>query len=105
MRIVTAAAKAAVRENAPGLWAEKHWGLPWYVGKDLVLRMDPFTHHVGVEFWRGSTVADPDHLLEGTGKNLRHAKIHTAAAARSPEFARLLRAAVELDRVEPKRPR
>jgi hypothetical protein len=105
MRKVAALSEAVVRENAPGLRTEKHWGLAWYVGNDLVLTVGAFTHHVGVEFWRGSTVPDPDHLLEGTGKNLRHAKIRTAAEARSPKLVRLIRAAVDLDRVGPKRTR
>jgi hypothetical protein len=105
MRSAAARTKALVRESAPGLRTEKRWGLPWYVGNDLVLTVGAFTHHVGVEFWRGSAVPDPDHLLEGTGKNLRHVKIRTAAEARSPKLARLIRAAVELDRVEPKRMR
>jgi len=94
-----------VRENAPGLRTEQHWRVPWFVGNDLVLAVSEFTHHVGVEFWRGSTVPDPDHRLEGTGKNLRHVKIRTRAEARSAQLARLIRAAVELDRVEPKRTR
>jgi hypothetical protein len=105
MSTVATLVNAVVRENAPGLRTERHWGLPWYVGNDLVLVVGAFTHHIGVEFWRGSTVPDPGHRLEGTGKNLRQVKICSAAEARSAQFARLIRAAVELDRTEPKRPR
>jgi hypothetical protein len=94
-----------VRREGPGLRVETHWGHPWYVGTDLVCVVGAFTKHVGIEFWRGSKVSDPDHLLEGTGKNLRHAKIRTFEEASSPKLARLVRAAVALDRTEPKRTR
>jgi hypothetical protein len=96
---------SVVREVAPGFRTEKRWGLPWYVGNDLVLAVGAFTHHVGVEFWRGSTIPDPHHLLERTGKSLRHVKVRASADARARELANLIRAAVELDRVSPRRTR
>jgi hypothetical protein len=96
---------SVVREVAPGLHIEKRWGLPWYVGNDLVLVVGAFTRHVGVEFWRGSAIPDPHRLLEGTGKNLRHVKVRSSAEARAPELASLIRAAVELDRVSVPRTR
>jgi len=105
MGALAALTRTIVRTHAPELRIQKHWGLPWYVGNDLVLAGGEFTHHVGVESWRGSTVADPDHLLEGTGKNLRHVKIRTSAEERSDAFRQLIWAALELDRVEPKRKR
>jgi hypothetical protein len=105
MGALAALTRTVVRTLAPELRIEKHWGLPWYVGNDLVLAIGEFTHHVGVEFWRGSTIADADRMLEGTGKNLRHVKLRTFAEARSDAFQRLVRAALELDRVGPERKR
>ena len=94
-----------VRDVAPGLRVEEHWGHPWFVGRDLVCLVGAFSRHVGMEFWRGSSIPDPDHLLEGTGKNLRHVKLRTVAEAGSPRLARLLGRAVALDRSEPRRSR
>ncbi len=34
-----------------------------------------FTAHVNVGFFRGAEIADPDGLLEGTGKFMRHVKL------------------------------
>src|SRR5262245_47077315 len=34
-----------------------------------------FTAHVNVGFFRGAGIADPDRLLEGTGKFMRHVKL------------------------------
>ncbi|MCI4336989.1 MAG: hypothetical protein L3K17_07350, partial [Thermoplasmata archaeon] len=52
---------------------------------------------------RGTSVRDPAHLLEGTGKNLRHVKIRTLAEARAPALRALLSAAIDLDKREEKR--
>jgi hypothetical protein len=105
MKQIALRVEALIRKAGPDLKLERKWGMPWYVGTDLVCLVGTFTGHVGVEFWRGSTVPDPDHLLEGTGKNLRHVKLRTLEEASSPKLARLIVAAIELDRGEPKRPR
>ena len=34
-----------------------------------------FNAHVNVRFFRGAEIADPDGLLEGSGKNVRHVKL------------------------------
>jgi len=34
-----------------------------------------FKAHVNVGFFRGAEIADPHHLLEGTGKFMRHVKL------------------------------
>ena len=94
-----------IRREAPSLHVQQRWGHPWLVGNDLVCLVGAFSHHVGIEFWRGSALPDPDRLLEGTGKNLRHVKVRTAEEADSPRLKRLLRRALELDRSEPRRAR
>jgi hypothetical protein len=105
MEDIERAANRFIRKVAPGTRIVVKWDNPWHAGKDLICVVGAFTHHVGVEFWRGSTIPDPDHLLEGTGKNLRHVKLRTMADATSPKFARLLRAALMLDRDSEKRTR
>jgi len=37
--------------------------------------VNAFTAHVNVGFFRGAELADPAHLLEGTGKYMRHVKL------------------------------
>jgi hypothetical protein len=93
-----------IRGIAPELRVERRWGQPWYVGRDLVFVVGAFAHHVGVEFWRGTSLKDPHHLLEGTGKNLRHIKLRTLEQATGPEFLELLREAIQLDQQEEPRP-
>ena len=37
--------------------------------------VNAFKTHVNVGFFRGAEIADPEHLLEGTGKFMRHVKL------------------------------
>ncbi|HTM56567.1 MAG TPA: DUF1801 domain-containing protein [Pirellulales bacterium] len=37
--------------------------------------VNAFTAHVNVGFFRGAEIADPERLLEGTGKFMRHVKL------------------------------
>ena len=37
--------------------------------------VNAFTAHVNVGFFRGAEIADPENLLEGTGKFMRHVKL------------------------------
>ncbi len=37
--------------------------------------VDAFKSHVNVGFFRGSEIADPDGLLEGNGRFMRHVKL------------------------------
>ena len=50
--------------------------------------------YVNLGFYHGAMLPDPDGLLEGTGKRLRHVKIGDVATASSPAVARLLRRAI-----------
>ncbi len=102
---VEAAVHEVIRALAPELRVERRWGHPWYVGNDLVVLPGTFSKHVGVEFWRGTSLRDPTHLLQGTGKNLRHARLRSTREATSPAMIALLREAVELDRRTPPRDR
>ncbi|MGA7923175.1 MAG: DUF1801 domain-containing protein [Thermoplasmata archaeon] len=96
---------AVVRKAAPDLRVRRKWENDWYAGTDLVCCIGAFTHHVGVEFWRGGSLGDPAHLLEGTGKNLRHVKVRTEKEAKSRAFAALVREAARVDGVEARRAR
>jgi hypothetical protein len=39
--------------------------------------VNAFTAHVNVGFFRGAELADPERLLEGTGKFMRHVKLRS----------------------------
>ncbi len=56
-----------------------------------------FTAHVNVGFFRGAELPDPDGLLEGSGRFMRHVKLRPGQAVNEAALRRLVQAAY-LDR-------
>ena len=54
----------------------------------------PHKKWVNLGFYKGATLADPDNLLEGTGKALRHIKVRDMQLAESPAVRALITAAL-----------
>lgn len=54
----------------------------------------PHTSWVNLGFFQGANLPDPDSLLEGTGKKLRHVKIRSVEAAENPAVGTLIEAAL-----------
>ena len=45
------------------------------IGDAAFAYVNAFRDHVNVGFFRGAEIADPEGLLEGTGKFMRHVKL------------------------------
>jgi len=54
-----------------------------------------FTSHVNVGFYQGSALPDPAHLLQGSGKFMRHVKLRPGEPINSAALHRLIEAAYE----------
>jgi hypothetical protein len=52
-----------------------------------------FKSHVNVGFFQGATLPDPAHLLQGTGKFMRHVKLKSRTATNAAALSRLIEAA------------
>jgi hypothetical protein len=52
-----------------------------------------FTSHVNVGFFHGAALPDPAHLLQGTGKFMRHLKLRPGAATNAAALSVLIDAA------------
>ncbi|HEY6183061.1 MAG TPA: DUF1801 domain-containing protein [Terriglobales bacterium] len=52
-----------------------------------------FTAHVNVGFFQGAALSDPAHLLQGTGKFMRHVKLRPGAATNATALTSLIAAA------------
>jgi hypothetical protein len=61
--------------------------------REEILYVCPLPTYVRLGFFYGTTTSDPDHLLTGEGKRLRHVKIVSLEQADHPAIARLVRAA------------
>ena len=55
--------------------------------------VNAFTAHVNVGFFRGTEIADPEALLEGTGKLMRHVKLRPDRNVNATALTKLIEAA------------
>ena len=55
----------------------------------------PYSNWVNLGFYKGASLRDEHGLLEGTGKSLRHMKMHSLEDANRPEVKTLLEQALE----------
>lgn len=77
------------------------WELPTFESNGPMCNFSIGKDHVTFGFLRGTSLADPEKLLEGTGKNLRHVKLRGVEDLKRPGLKRLIVAAVKLNRKEP----
>ncbi len=60
------------------------------VGDAAFAYVNAFRAHVNVGFFRGAEIADPDRLLEGTGKFMRHVKLRPESEVDAAALKRLI---------------
>jgi hypothetical protein len=71
------------------------WGIPTFESKDPFCFYMVGKHHVTFGFHCGTSLDDPERLLEGTGKNLRHVKLRAAEDLEKKGLKELVRAAAQ----------
>jgi hypothetical protein len=57
--------------------------------------VNAFTSHVNVGFFRGAEIADPESLLQGTGKFMRHVKLRPDLEIDPAALTRLIKTAYD----------
>jgi hypothetical protein len=57
--------------------------------------------HVTFAFMRGAALPDPEKLLEGTGKGVRHVKLRRVADVKNPGVKKLIAEAAKLNKRDP----
>ena len=57
--------------------------------------VNAFKAHVNVGFFQGASLRDPNHLLEGTGKFMRHTKLRPGEPINEAALNKLITAAYE----------
>jgi hypothetical protein len=63
--------------------------------KDGFCHIVTYANHVNLGFNRGATLPDPDRILAGTGKSIRHITLRTHDDLERPYLRRYLRSAIE----------
>ena len=63
------------------------------VGDAAFAYVNAFRAHVNVGFFRGAEIADPERLLEGTGRFMRHVKLRPESAVDAAALMKLIETA------------
>jgi hypothetical protein len=96
-RQIADALRRAIRAEGPALLEDVKWNSPAWAGQKLVLCLMVYDSHLNLGFYRGAELAERHPTIEGTGKSLRHIKIHGAADAKLASVHAAIRDAIQLD--------
>ncbi|MEM7767188.1 MAG: hypothetical protein AAF253_06830 [Pseudomonadota bacterium] len=80
------------------------WGFPCWSGNKPIASIIAHSNRCNLQLFGGARLAGQFPEIEGTGKQLRHVKVHTVAAV-DDRLDAILRAAIELDRTAPEKVR
>lgn len=85
--------------NAVEKFYKNHPAAVWFGSGDKMQDMFCYiaaaTSHVNLGFCRGASLPDPDHVLEGAGKKMRHVKFKSERDLERAFVRRYIRAAIE----------
>ena len=85
-------------EAEPDLRESIKWGNPCFEKKLRVFYLaSQADRYVTLGLWQGALLQNPEGLIEGTGKRMRHVKIKGAKELENPEVGRIIREAVGID--------
>ncbi len=81
----------------PGIREEVRDGYSDYGTNGVAFAITVHKDHVNLQFYYGTSLSDPNQLLHGIGKRLRHVTIRQARDIRADYLGRLVCEAVALD--------
>ncbi len=88
-------------EAEPALRESIKWGNPCFEKKLRVFYIaSQGDRYVTLGLWQGALLPNPEGLIEGTGKRMRHVKIRSEEELEGTGVGRIIRQAVELDGAE-----
>jgi hypothetical protein len=96
-RRIAEALRRAIRAEGPTLVEDVKWNAPVWGGQKLVFCLMVYDDHLNLGFWRGAELAEGHPTIEGTGKSLRHIKVHGPGDARLASVRAAIRDAIRLD--------
>jgi hypothetical protein len=99
---VAKAVRALVKKTVKG--CEEYvnpWKIPSFDSNGPLCCFMAGKEHVTFAFLRGAALPDPEKLLEGTGKGVRHVKLRSVADVKRPGVKKLIVAAAKLNKKDP----
>jgi hypothetical protein len=104
LRKVVRGLRSFVKKCVPGTHETVNaWGIPTFERKDPFCFFMVGKNHVTFGFPSGTSLNDPEGLLEGTGKNIGHVKLRTLDDVEQKGLKNLVQAAARLEGKAPMR--
>jgi hypothetical protein len=104
LKKVVRALRDFVKKTVPGTKETKNsWGIPTFEAHARFCLYMVAKNHVTLGFHQGTSLKDPESLLEGTGKNMRHVKLHAMEDLEQKGLRNLVQAAARLEGKAPMR--
>ena len=99
---VAKAARALVKKAVKGVEEYVNpWKIPSFDSNGPLCCFMVGKEHVTFAFLRGAALPDPEKLLEGTGKGVRHVKLRSVADVNRPGVKKLIAEAAKLNKKDP----
>lgn len=104
LKKVVRALRDFVKKTVPGTKETKNsWGIPTFEAPAPFCLYMVARNHVTLGFHHGTSLKDPESLLEGTGKNIRHIKLNTVKDLQQKGLRNLVQEAARLEGKPPMR--
>ena len=99
---VAKTARALVKTTVKGVEEYVNpWKIPSFDSNGPMCCFMVGKEHVTFAFMRGALLSDPEKLLEGTGKGVRHVKLRSVADVKQPGVKKLVVEAAKLNKKDP----
>ncbi len=86
--------RAVIRRAVPEASESIKWGMPVYEDDGMICAIRPARDHVALQFYgKGARLEDPEGLLEGTGRRMRHVKVRSPRDIHRRRFTSWIREA------------
>ena len=96
-REIVVALRMIVKEAIPGVQELIKWStLTYQKDGEMIGAIMVHKDHINIQLWRGAELEDPEHILEGSGKGMRHVRIAKPDDARRAELKSVLKRAGKL---------
>ena len=99
---VSKAVRALMKKTVKGVEEYVNpWKIPSFNSNGPLCCFMVGKEHVTFAFMRGAALPDPEKLLEGTGKGVRHVKLRSVADVKKPGVKKLIIEAAKLNKKDP----
>ena len=97
LRPIAESLRRLILETDPDLSESIKWGNPTFERGGKVCYLAATKAYVSLGFFNGAALTDPEGIIEGTGKKMRHVKVRVLEDIRSELLSSWVRQAVELN--------